>query len=97
VKVSTAASVRQACIPAGAPPLLRAFAPPATSLWHRYRKDVSPMAQPNRDFPFAYRLPTDLAAQIALSAVPRRELPHRTWPARAARRWPWHAAGRYAA
>jgi hypothetical protein len=55
------------------------------------------MAQPNRDFPFTYRLSTDVAAQIALSAGPGRELPHRTWPARAARRWPWHAAGRYAA
>jgi hypothetical protein len=58
---------------------------------------VTPMAQSNRDFPFAYRLPTDVAAQIGMSAVPGRGLPYRTRPRRSARRWPWHSAGRYAA
>jgi hypothetical protein len=53
------------------------------------------MPQPNRDFPFAYRLPTDVAAQIGISAVPARELPYRTRPRRAARHWPWHSPGRY--
>lgn len=55
------------------------------------------MAQPNRDFPFAYRLPTDVAAQIGLAALPARELHYRTRTRRSARRWPWHSAGRYAA
>jgi hypothetical protein len=55
------------------------------------------MAPNNRDFPFAFLLPTDLVAEIGITTVPTRDLPYRNRPRRSVRRWPWHSAGRYAA